>query len=87
MVNEAGRPRPVETYEVDNAVVALILHEDLAKRRPPLSVGSVALDVVGRWVMIEGCVVHLPVWEATILEVPMRQAGSGGSGDPAIDHR
>lgn len=51
------------------------LHEDLAKQRLPLSVGSVALDVVGRRVMIEGFVVHLAAREAAILEVLMRQAG------------
>lgn len=51
------------------------LHEDLITRRTALSVGPVALDVVGRRVMIEGYVVHLPVREAAILEVLMGQAG------------
>jgi len=35
----------------------------------------VALDVVGRRVLVDGFVVHLPVREAAILEVLMRDAG------------
>lgn len=49
-------------------------HQALATRRPPLSVGPVALDVAGRRVMIQGSVVHLPGREAAILEVLMRHA-------------
>lgn len=51
------------------------LHQGVAQQRTPLIVGPVTLDVVGRRVMIAGCVVHLPVREAAILEVLMRQAG------------
>jgi DNA-binding response OmpR family regulator len=50
-------------------------HRQLAGRRPSLIVGPAALDVVGRRVLVGGFVVHLPVREATILEVLMRDAG------------
>lgn len=50
-------------------------HRQLAGRRAPLVVGPAALDVVGRRVLVDGFVVHLPVREAAILEVLMRDAG------------
>jgi len=46
-----------------------------AGRQAPLIVGPAALDVVGRRVLVDGFVVHLPVREAAILEVLMRDAG------------
>jgi two-component system, OmpR family, sensor histidine kinase KdpD len=50
-------------------------HRKPAGRRPPLIVGPAALDVVERRVLVGGFVVHLPVREAAILEVLMRDAG------------
>jgi DNA-binding response OmpR family regulator len=44
-------------------------------RRSVLIVGPAALDVIGRRVIIEGHMVHLPAREAAILEVLMRHAG------------
>ena len=46
-----------------------------AARPTALIVGPAALDVIGRRVIIEGSIVHLPAREATILEVLMRHAG------------
>jgi DNA-binding response OmpR family regulator len=40
-----------------------------------LIVGPAALDVVGRRVIIEGYIVHLPARETAILEVLMRHSG------------
>lgn len=41
----------------------------------PLVVGPVALDVLNRRVLVEGCVVHLPAREAAILEALMHNPG------------
>ena len=49
--------------------------QELAEGRAPLVVGPAALDVVGRRVLVEGRVVHLPAREAAILEVLMRNPG------------
>jgi DNA-binding response OmpR family regulator len=56
-------------------LVAQTCRSTAADRRVPLVVGPAALDVVGRRVLVSGFVVHLPVREAAILEVLMRDAG------------
>jgi DNA-binding response OmpR family regulator len=51
------------------------VRQKLIQRQAPLVVGPAALDVVGRRVLIQGCMVRLPAREAAILEVLMRNPG------------
>jgi len=58
MVSSPPVNHPIETYEVDNALVARTCQHGLAEQRTPLIVGPAALDVVGRRVIIQGRIVH-----------------------------
>lgn len=72
MVSSPSVNHPIETYEVDNALVARTCP---AQARGTADVGPAALDVVGRRVIIQGHIVHLPARDAAILEVLMHYAG------------